>query len=72
MTQSGLFGNKVGPGVLRYSIQETLILQECERYKAYTTYGVLILSWLFCIFKGRVFVERSTGQLWTPSRFRNT
>ena len=34
IAQSGLLGNEIGPGVLQYSVQQTSVLQECQRHKA--------------------------------------
>ena len=37
ITQSGLFGNEIGPGVLQSSVQQTRVLQEYQRHKPCAT-----------------------------------
>ena len=72
ITQSGLFESEVGPGLIEFSFQETLTLQECQKHKAQVTEGVLILSYLLGIPTRCMFVKRCTKALQAQPRFQNT
>ena len=43
ITQTGLFGNKIGPGVLQSRVHQTCLLQECQRHKALEREQISIL-----------------------------
>ena len=43
ITQTGLFENKIGPGVLQSRVHQTCLLQECLRHKALEREQILIL-----------------------------
>ena len=60
------------PGVLQTNAHQICALQEYQRHKAQGTEDVLILSQLFSIPEGHMFVERWPGALQLQLRFRNT
>ena len=70
VTQSGLFVNEIGCGVLQSSAQQTLALHEYQRHKTSATHYVSILFTLSEIFEDCMFVERWMGVLQVQPRFR--
>ena len=69
ITQSGLFGNETGSGVLHSIVQQTLALHEYRRHKPTAMDYVSILCMLSEIFASYIFVEHWTGVLQVQSRF---
>ena len=72
VTQSGLFENEIGPGVLNSSIQQIRLLEEYQMHKPSVTEYVSILSKFCEIFADCMFSECWTGALKVQPRSRNT
>ena len=71
ITQSGMFENEIGPGLLESSVRQTHALQEYQRHRPCATDYVSILSMFSEIFADCMFLEYWTGILQVQPRFRN-